>query len=71
MHQDEVLRLLGAPDQRRPADSDNGWHDEFWSYDFRKLDGFPREQARRAVWEGDILFLHRQVVHSRALGWLE
>ena len=71
MGQEEVIRLLGPPDSRSPRDPEETWYDELWIYDFRKLDGYPRADTRKAAWKGNIMFLNRKVVHTRVIGWLE
>jgi hypothetical protein len=69
--QEEVRSLLGAPDRVDRGDPDQTWYDESWRYDFRKLPGYPKADNLRAVWEGTIMFLNREVVHTRKIGWLE
>jgi outer membrane protein assembly factor BamE (lipoprotein component of BamABCDE complex) len=71
MGQEQVRNLLGAPDRVNRGDSDQSWYDESWTYDFRKLAGYPKGNNLRAVWEGTIMFLNREVVHTRKIGWLE
>lgn len=71
MGQLEVCSLLGTPDRAHGKDPDQTWYDESWTYDFKKHAGFPKTDIRKADWEGDVMFLHRKVVHTRKIGWLE
>lgn len=71
MEQSEVRTLLGNPDRVHRGDPGGNWYDESWTYDFRKLDGFPKMDKMRAIWEGTVMFLKGKVVHTRKIGWLE
>ena len=71
MGQQEVRKLLGAPDRVQGRDPDQTWFDELWTYEFHKLPGYPVGNSRKALWEGKVMLLNGKVVHTRRIGWLE